>query len=214
MLAIPTLSDAIAAYGTWDGTFEAHLTVETDDRAAFEARCRTLGVKCILIELADGVHRSQPMTASHHRGELARDVVPAVTALAGALAAAGFPVIRVKLEALALDRGVPVDDAAAARAAGYFEFHAKVRIANDAELAPIAALCARHGAHLSRNDRTRDARGVAERFITLRAHGVGRVRAEAGFDALLAELTLPVISTKREYTVFDGRAELDAGWLP
>jgi len=56
------------------GTFEAHVTVEAADLAArerFGALCAELGVKCVLIELPEGVTRSQPMTASYHRGDMA-----------------------------------------------------------------------------------------------------------------------------------------------
>ena len=80
------------------GTFEAHLTVDTERSAEFEALCGELGVDHVGIELAEGVHRAQPMTASHHRGELA-DVMVEVEALRAKLVAAGFTVVRTKLEA-------------------------------------------------------------------------------------------------------------------
>lgn len=204
----------------WEGTFEAHLTVDAPDadaRARFVAWCEAHGVKCVLIELARGTHASQPMTASHHRGELARDVAPAIAALRARVIAAGFPVVRTKIEALALD-GAPADDDAAAAAPGYFEFHAKLRLAPDHDRAALLEACARHRAHLSRNDRKRaEPGGAAERFVTLRVHARGRVPAEAAFDALLADLAAighAPIGTKREYTVYDERVELDAGWLP
>lgn len=202
------------------GSFEAHLTVDAADlerRAAFEELCGELGVKCVLIELAAGVHRSQPMTASYHRGELSA-VIAEIEALHAALWAAGFPVVRVKIEAAAMNPGVPITDDEAAASDGYFEFHAKVRLPSiDADaLATLRALCESRAAHLSRNDRKRDERGVAERFITQRVYGVGRTRAANAFDALLRDLAQAghaVVSMKREYTIYDGKLELDAGWL-
>ena len=193
---------------SWVGTFEAHVTVETDRPAAFEALCHELGVKCILIELAAGEHRAQPMTATHHRGALGA-VRGEVETLRGKLVAAGYPVVRVKLEALLGGDAGPVDDPVN-DAHGYFEFHAKLRL--DGSPSPeLVAICARHAGHLSRNDRKR-----GERFVTLRVYRATRADAEAKFDALLAELAAidhPAIATKREYTVFDGNVDLDAGWL-
>lgn len=204
------------------GSFEAHLTVDAEDlarRARFERLCEELGVKCVLIELARGVHQSQPMTASYHRGELG-SVLAEIEALHARLWAAGFAVVRVKLEAAAMNQGVPDTDDEATRLDGYFEFHAKVRLPDATDQASIAilrAVCERRAAHLSRNDRKRDERGVAERFITQRVYGAGRPRATEAFDALLRDLAQAghaVVSMKREYTLYDGKRELDAGWLP
>jgi hypothetical protein len=201
------------------GTFEAHLTVRADTpgrRERFRALCAEMGVKCVLIELARGESRSQPMTASYHRGELA-GVLAEVESLHARLWEGGFPVVRVKLEAVATNAGVPVTDAeAAAWPEGYFEFHAKLRLAADADLEALRGLCGRHGAHLSRNERKRDRDGETERFVTLRVHRAGRERAVAACEALLADLAaagFSVVGRQNEFTVYDGRAELDAGWL-
>ena len=199
------------------GSFEAHLTVDAADlarRTTFEALCGELGVKCVLIELAAGVHRSQPMTASYHRGELG-SVLGEIESLHAALWQAGFPVVRVKIEAAAMNPGVPITDEEAAAIDGYFEFHAKVRLPDPSDVAALRALCESRSAHLSRNDRKRDEHG-AERFITQRVYRVGRTRAANEFDALLRDLAQAghaVVSMKREYTIYDGKLELDAGWL-
>jgi hypothetical protein len=190
------------------GTFEAHLTVDTDRRAEFEALCAELGVAHVGIELPDGAHRAQPMTASYHRGELA-DVVVEIEALYAKLVARDFTVVRVKLEALASNDGVPVADEPGD---GYFEFHVKMRVP-EGEIPRLASIAAQHDARLSRNDRRRDADGV-QRFVTLRCYHVGRASAEAKLDALVAALAgFTVAGTAREYTVYDSRIELDAGWL-
>jgi hypothetical protein len=129
----------------------------------------------------------------------------------------GFAVVRVKLEAVATNPGVPVSDAeAAALPECYFEFHAKLRLPGGTDLEPLRALCVRHGAHLSRNERKREDGGTAERFVTLRVYRAGRDRAAAAWEALLTDLTagaFPIIAQQREFTVHDGKADLDAGWL-
>lgn len=160
------------------GVFEAHLTVGAADDAArerFRLLCERLGVKCVLIELARGASRSQPMTASVHRGDAAAAMAE-VEALYAALGAAGFAVTRVKLEADARNAGVPEADADAVDGT-YFEFHAKVRLPLGADLAPLAGVCAEHGAHLSRNSRAVARHdGTEHRFVTLRVAGRGAGR--------------------------------------
>jgi hypothetical protein len=73
------------------------------------------------------------------------------------------------------------------------------------------------GAHLSRNAyKAPGPDGLTERFVTLRAHGVGRATAEAKFAAVCADLDAGghVMRNRiREYTVFDTNVGLDRGWL-
>ena len=200
------------------GTFEAHVTITADlaERERFRVTCAELGVKCVLIELPQGATRTQPMTSTYHRGDLA-DVTREVAALAGAVRAAGFAVSRVKLEAVTTNEGVPESDEQAANfpAGNYFEFHAKVALPVGADLAPLRALCAKHDAHLSSNAFKTDDESC-ERFVTLRIYAAGRVRAEEAFDALLADLEAAghaVTNRLREYTIYDSNAAVDAGWL-
>ena len=199
------------------GTFEAHVTITADlsERERFRRTCADLGVKCVLIELPQGATRTQPMTSTYHRGDLA-DVTREVAALAGAVRAAGFAVSRVKLEAVTTNEGVPATDEEAARfpPGNYFEFHAKVTLPLGADLAPLRALCATHQAHLSSNAFKSDAESC-ERFVTLRVYAAGRVRAEVAFDGLLADLDAAghaVTNRLREYTIYDSNAAVDAGW--
>jgi hypothetical protein len=202
------------------GTFEAHVTVEAPDlpgRERFRALCERLGVKSVLIELPRGQTPSQPMTSSYHRGELA-EVVEEVAGLAGVLRGEGFPVTRVKLEAVVTNEGVPRTDEESRRLplSNYFEFHVKVTLPAEADLEPLRALCARHDAHLSRNA-FRQGEGRQERFATLRLYGMGGDRAGGRFEALREELTTAgyVLSNSlREYSLFDSNLALDAGWLP
>jgi hypothetical protein len=186
------------------GEFEAHLTLAAgSDVDAFAAACRELGVGCIAIELAAGAHAAQPMTASRHRGALA-GVLGEVDALHAALVARGFAVARVKLEAAAAVIDAPPVSG------GYFEFH--VEVATDGGgLDALAGVAAGHGAHLSRN-----ARRAGHRFVTLRVYGAPRATAEVRLDALVAAVTAAghaVTGCTREFTLYDSRAELDAGWL-
>lgn len=201
------------------GAYEAHVTIATrseEELQRFRAFCGNAGVKCIFIELGQGAVRFQPMTASYHHGPL-RQALDEVQAFARALAADGFDVTRLKIEALGKNRDIPQEDAVAkAQPANYFEFHVKVTLpAEGADLEALRARCERHGAHLSRNARKVRADGASERFVTLRIRGLGRTNAEARFTALLRELAetgLPLSYPLREYTVYDSNQGLDRGW--
>lgn len=202
------------------GTFEAHVTTTADspdDRERFRDLCRELGVKCVLIELPEGETRSQPMTASYHHGPLS-EVTAQVADLAREVRDAGFPVVRVKLEAIATNDGVPDTDADAGLhpPTNYFEFHVKLALPVGADLDRLRECCAKHDARLSRNALKTDRDGRTERFVTLRCYRVGRRRAFANFDSLVDDLTeagFVIVNRQREYSIYDSAATLDAGWI-
>jgi inosine/xanthosine triphosphate pyrophosphatase family protein len=201
------------------GAYEAHVTIAArseEELQRFRAFCGAAAVKCIFIELGKGEVRFQPMTASYHHGPLRR-AQEELQAFARALAAEGFDVTRLKIEALGTNRDIPEEDAVArAQPANYFEFHVKITLpAEGADLESLRARCERHGAHLSRNARKVRADGASERFVTLRVKGLGRLNADARFKALLRELAEtghPLSYPLREYTVYDSNHALDRGW--
>jgi non-canonical purine NTP pyrophosphatase (RdgB/HAM1 family) len=199
------------------GAFEAHVTVRlaAGETPRFRDACDRLGVKCVLIELPEGEHAAQPMTASVHRCAL-REAQEEVHGLARALVGEGFRVVRTKIEALPRNADIPETDADAGRwPFGYFELHVKLLLSPGASLDSVRAACAPPGARLSRNANKRRPDGAEERFVTLRVPGVGRVHAEERFVALeaaLASLGLPRTKSIREYTVYDSDVSLDHGW--
>lgn len=202
------------------GTFEAHVTVEAatpEARARFRSLCDGLGVKPVLIELPAGKTPNQPMTGSYHRGTV-QHAAEEVAATTRRLRSAGFPITRVKLEAVATNDGVPdTDSEAAAFPPGcYFEFHVKLGLDADADLDLLRSVCERFRAKLSRNAFKQSADGRSERFVTLRLYQVGRQTAFARLAELEAALTdagFAVVNRQREYSLFDSHVGLDAGWL-
>lgn len=200
------------------GQFEAHITVDTADPQAFCRACDDLGVKSILIELAEGAEPNQPMTESRHEGDL--NVVRAeVDGLAQRFEEAGFAVRRRKIEASYTARGVPEKDeeTRGLPPSCYFEYHVSIRLKNAKELSDLLQRASRHGAHVSRNAKKRDETGVEERFVTLRVHRVGRATAEHRYIELLNDMknaSLEVLEERREFTVYDSNLDLDRGWLP
>jgi inosine/xanthosine triphosphate pyrophosphatase family protein len=196
----------------YGGAFEAHVTVRPRD--GFRDACDRLGVKCVMIELPEGETRAQPMTASVHRGELP-EVQREVHAIARALVADGFDVVRTKIEALPHNADIPASDDDAARApANYFEYHLKLVVPAGADLAAIAEICAPHGARLSRNAHKRRDDGSEERFVTLRVRA-GKQTSDARFAALEGDVERAARVVKRitEYTVYDSDLGVDRGWL-
>lgn len=201
------------------GTYESHVTVRAADEATrerFKTLCRELGVKPVLIDLPEGVNPSQPMTSSYHRGTV-EEAAAATAGLVRAVRAAGFAVVRVKLEAVATNAGVPTDaDAGYLPTDCYFEFHVKLALPPGGDDSRLNDLCRRHDAHLSRNAFKTRADGRAERFVTLRVYHAGKQTAFRRLDRLAAALTaagFEIVNTQKEYSLFDSHVGLDAGWL-
>jgi inosine/xanthosine triphosphate pyrophosphatase family protein len=200
----------------YGGAFVAHVTVRPANSDAFRASCDRLGVKCVMIELPEGETRAQPMTASVHRGDLP-DVLHEVHAIARALIADGFDVVRTKIEALPHNADIPATDEDAVRApANYFEYHLKVVVPAGGDLAIVAAACAPYDARLSRNAHKRRADGAEERFVTLRVRA-GKQTSDERFHALEAAMErvdgVRVVKRISEYTVYDSDLAVDRGWL-
>jgi hypothetical protein len=202
------------------GTFEAHITVNVANltaREKFSYFCQTLGVKCILIELPQGMAKTQLMTASYHHGSL-ENVLVEVKGLGQKLIEADFAIARIKIEAMVHNYGVPVadDEAQGLPANNYFEFHVKITLPANENLSALSKYCAACDAHLSANALKQLVDGHQERFITMRSYGVGRRSANSRFDALLATLKakgLKLSQPQREYTIYDSNINLDTGWF-
>ncbi|MCU7823100.1 hypothetical protein [Kitasatospora sp. DSM 101779] len=196
------------------GDFEIHLTVAPQQGPALAAWAAGRGLKVVDIELARGAVPRQPMLTLTVSGTLAE--AEELAARTGAEAgAAGFPVLRTKIEAAPWTAGVPATDGRA-RALGpayYFEHHVKLLL--DAPPGPeLAAAAERHDAHLSRNARRTRPDGRTEFFVTQRCRLVGADTAGRRLDALLAALAgHRITSVEREFAVLDTAEALDAGWI-
>ncbi|MFI6980267.1 hypothetical protein ACIBSV_16975 [Embleya sp. NPDC050154] len=197
------------------GVFETHVTVRTDDVDGLARLAGAYGVGLTHIVLARGHTVSQPMVTERATTTLARARERAGE-LAAALRRDGYPVTRTKIEAAPWHPGVPAGDAQA-RALGpglYFEHHLKLVLAEDADLAALAAEVVGHGAHLSHNARRTRAHGRSERFVTQRCHGMGDEAAARAMADLVAALAgYEIASVEREFVVYDDNGALDDGWL-
>lgn len=220
----PLLSGILGAVeGQFEGVFETHITVSCEDGgstsvARLDAWARPSGMKVTHVVLARGRVCSQPMLTLTGSGTLAAQLAKA-SGVAAEAEAAGFPVVRVKVEATPWTRGVP-QNAAEARELGperYFEHHVKILCeGGHAGLEDLAARVVPHVAHLSWNARRVRSDGRAERFVTQRCALVGDPDAQRALDALCATLAhdgREIVSVEREFVVYDSDSSLDAGWI-
>lgn len=151
------------------------------------------------------------------RGRLS-DEREAAVRVGNDLGAAGFGVIRVKIEAAPWNEGVPGTsrDARIQPDDRYFEHHVKLLLAQDADLSMLSTLSEVHAAHLSRNARRVRDDGFRERFLTQRFHSLGRVEARERLDALVDAVRTAghaILEVEEEYVVYDSNLALDAGWI-
>ncbi|MCB9763696.1 MAG: hypothetical protein H6739_28260 [Alphaproteobacteria bacterium] len=201
------------------GRFHSHLTVRIDDPQAVErlrAFCRQRRVKLTVIDLADTAGRAQRdvMTTAYHVGrgpDALRAVLGEVAELSCALEAAGFPVLRAKLE----HESLPTLPALDARR--YRELHIKLALPADrfeAELDRLRAMSDGWGFVLSRNPHER--RGdVVHQFLNLRRYAGTPAQADAFAAALVAALTeaaFAVVETRRETAIVDTNLGHDRWW--
>jgi hypothetical protein len=152
---------------------ELHLTCGAMHAAqipSFVEVCEQVGLKPLLIDLADGEQKQQPMATTWLRGDLAEAKAEAM-ALAQWLARAGMAVLRVKVEA-------PLEEHdSLGRPGQYFRWHCKLRMR---DASALQHLCEEHGARLSRDDIGDEA---DVHVVTLHSH-----EPLAGFRARVAAL--------------------------
>ncbi|MFI1917018.1 hypothetical protein [Nocardia sp. NPDC020380] len=202
---------------TFQGDFEAHLTVRAVDADRLERYAAANGFKFVHIVLEHGRIVDQPMLTVATAGAFSA-VRDSIGSLVARLHVAGFPVVRTKIEATPWAVGVPATDpeAVALGAGYYFEHHIKLLLAPDSDLRALTALAVPHRAHLSVNARRKRTDGRSERFVTQRCRLVGDITAAARYTGLLDALRSAgheILSTEREFVVHDSDESIDAGWI-
>ncbi|MFJ8040091.1 hypothetical protein ACIRBX_06180 [Kitasatospora sp. NPDC096147] len=203
----------------FSGDFETHLTVSIPAArlARLEQWADTAGLEVTHIVLARGRTRHQPMLTLTGRGTFPEQRAAAL-ATAARLRSAGFAVTRIKIEASPWATGVPVTAAEAVRLGPdtYFEHHLKVLLPPGPDHAALAELAGHHQAHLSWNARRTDRAGRQQRFVTQRCHRAGLPEAGrqlARLTTAVAAAGYEVLSSEREFVVYDDNLAVDQGWL-
>ena len=200
--------------------YELHVTIASaPDVESFRQACRALGVKPIILDLQQhnaGIIKDV-MTSSVFFGQNS-EAYTELQRIAEGLAAAGFTVVRRKIET------VPWHPAAPSRrhanpvmpASCYFECHFSVRLTNSEQQYQLSTLAAECQCHLSRNVFKRHEDGSATVMLTYRSYvdlyetvqeSVANIKSrllDAGF-ALDKDLI--------EFSLFDSKVSHDAAWL-
>ena len=191
--------------------FELHLTtapLAAERLPGFEQLCRQAGGKALLIELARGQHCQQPMLSLVTHGHQASIALAQARQLAAQFSAAGYPVVRLKLEVPAWGAAL-VRPVLATSGSSYYEWHGRV---GSERVEELRARCEHQGAHLSINALRQLPNA---RFVTLREYGSAAGFAErvAGLRHDLVFHGWALVKQQAEFCFFDSRQALDAGWL-
>lgn len=211
---MPTMNDLQFA-----GLFETHITITLGEKSTeeFVDTCNLLGVKPVFIQLPSGKVPSQPMTAVDTKGTL--DSVKAEAyGVVKSLEAAGFPCIRVKIEAAPFNEDLPKTSAEseALPSTMYFEYHVKTLLDAGMQTEALAVAKA-HNAHLSLNAFKTRPDGLLEKFFTKRMYGIGlaeaKVQAQELSNAINGTGTLKELKNVLEYCVFDTDSSIDEDWF-
>jgi len=216
---------------TVKGTFEAHITFDCTHNTEkyienLKKVCENTKYKIIFINL--NINRKedklqQLMTSSYHCGEYL-SIVKQIEEEAYKHFK-DFNIIRIKIESLASNEGVPQTDTEKRilwnDESNYFEFHYKVLVKNGGkkdklqELQDICQRSYRFPLHLSHNAFQQLDEKNFHYMITMRLFDVGRDNAFIRNDEVVKYLTdskFPPLKVVREFIVHDSYIELDHGW--
>ena len=200
------------------GIFEIHITVQCDsdnDMSLFLERCRLHNIKPIVIELSNGDYVKQVMTSSFIVGQYKDEIMAKTKATVMKLfenTVLFDKIVRIKVESLARNPGVPLDGND--EPDKYFEFHYKIAITNTEDYDKVRNIIKSFGGRLSRNA-FKNLETNKHYFITKRVHNGGQIVAMAEYnelnDVLCSSGYIP-LKTEAEFVVFDSNYNLDSGW--
>lgn len=218
------------------GSFELHIFVaplapDEATAARFDAVCRQAGtpgspMKGLLLQL-DFVQRGfvGVLQSSRYCQGTVADARREAAADAAMLRAAGFTVLREKVEAVASNDGVPLDASDESRMppGRYFEFHLLIRRGDGDGTLSASDMGALRGLASDLSSRfgtpvplSYNQFKPGQRFLNLRTYGLGRREADervAQIERAVGELGLAVTKVIREYICADTNKALDQGWL-
>merc|ERR1712228_1123301 len=155
----------------------------------FVKLCKCVGLKPIFIELPYGDTIQQLMTSKYITGTYP-DVLMPVYAAAHKIKEAGFQILRIKIESLACNKGIPrnQNDISFEPKHRYFEFHFKVLLSDEIEKKRLRQIGQKYNAHTSRNAFKMVDDGKFINWGTMRAFDQGRDEALKTVDCLQSEL--------------------------
>lgn len=203
-----------------NGIFEVHITVKcdtNDEMNFFLECCNKNNVKPIIIQLSNGENAQQVMTSSFITGLYKDEILYKTKALVNKLFANTVlqnKIVRVKIESLARNNGVPVLDND--EEDKYFEFHYKIVIKSDDEYNFIKKFVKDYDARISSNAfKHNQENNVKHYFITKRVHSSGQeyaMKQHFLLNEALSNNGFTPLKSEAEFVVFDSNYNLDNGW--
>ena len=196
------------------GTFEIHISVDPVHINSLRLFTMKHKMKPILAVAQHGENPNQLMISKWTTGSVS-DAAARAKEIASQLSADGMRVVRIKVEAMASNKGVPQEPSSDVEPSHYFEFHIKIPVADELEWEGLERLAAAHGCGVSCNA-FKDT--VAALFTMRVAASHGYRAAERMKNDLLVAIAAAGFATngevQREFSVLDTNPAYDAGWLP
>jgi hypothetical protein len=196
------------------GVFEIHISVDPVQITKLRLFTMKNKMKPILAVAQHGQHPNQLMISKWTTGTVL-EAVSRAKEIADQLKDDGLDVVRVKVEAMAHNKGVPQEPNGDADPSHYFEFHIKIPIEEHRSWQELEDLAAASRCAVSFNA----FKDTVAALVTMRVSASrGYREAETMKDSLLAALKgggfVAGGEVQKEFSVFDSLPEYDAGWLP
>jgi hypothetical protein len=196
------------------GVFEIHISVDPVQITKLRLFTMKNKMKPILAVAQHGENPNQLMISKWTAGTVL-EAVSRAKEIADQLKDDGLDVVRVKVEAMAHNKGVPQEANSDVDPSHYFEFHIKIPIDEHRSWQELEGLAAKSGCAVSFNA----FKDTVAALVTMRVSASrGYLEAQRMKDALLAALEEGGFAAggevQKEFSVFDSRPEYDAGWLP
>lgn len=197
-----------------EGLHEIHITVHSDDLFALRMYCLDTKTKPILAISEYGNQSIQAMLSKYKCGK-SSDIIQLAEEMAAQMTTKyNIRILRIKVESMMHNEGVPLEENNENDRQYYFEFHFKVEIDSSINYQKVANICKTLNAHLSFNAFKKETIPL----ITLRLPAsVGSIYAIKCKDNLVDLLKLNNIvvcdGIQCEFSVYDSNVNLDKGWL-
>lgn len=216
------------------GLFEIHITVDHTTKSGFYNLFKYVskndGMKLILAVAKDGDYPNQYMISKFKNGT-EQEVIDRALQIKEGMIKKNIEVLRVKVESMAFNEGVPVTDEDYKKydinriGRPYFEFHAKIKTENITELEEVI-ISLREILERWKENEVCKSTFIALSFnlcgskiplLTIRVYNHGRHTSIGIKDFILNYLKIVtyhiIDAIQQEFSVYDTNDSLDKGWL-
>lgn len=196
------------------GLFDIHITVKVSDVFKLRMYCLDNRIKPLMIVSSHGDNSIQMMLSKYKNGT-EEEVIERANTMAKELQNKyGCEIMRIKVEAMIGNEGVPEHENDVKNPSKYFEFHIGIPVNSSEEYTRLQNVCHSAGAVLSFNAFKAEFMPI----ITIRIPGhKGRKNAIEKKNKIMDEIKSHSFHTNdrmhSEFSVYDTNVEFDKGWL-